>query len=207
MFLIAFVTVVISIIGLYAQIISLQTARIYNSQVGLMQTMSVWHSAAVTFARAKANLGVIPTNAFTPITSFCNMTSPALASPCGFGTLSVPPNSTTYLPQGYAIGTFTFYSLAYQIAGVNYVVTFVPDPGGNNYLMLPEVTTGTAVGYTMAGLSRQFARAANPNIMYGVVNASGTLTVLSKGGATFSYAVPPAPTLPTGSLAIISVAN
>ncbi len=50
MFLVVFVTVVISIIGVLAQVLSLQSARMNNSQIGLMQTLVAWHHSATNAA-------------------------------------------------------------------------------------------------------------------------------------------------------------
>ena len=64
MFLVVFVTVVISIIGVFAQVLSLQSARMNNSQIGLMQTVVAWHYAATNAAyqfKVSGNAFLYPT--------------------------------------------------------------------------------------------------------------------------------------------------
>lgn len=204
MFLIVFVTLMISIIGLYAQIFSVQANKLYNSQVGLMQTMVTWHGAATNLARA--NAASIPA-------AGCSLTAGAgLVSACTFGTLSGA--NLSLLPPNYNIGSFSFYSIAFQSGSIPYVITFVHDTNsaGNTdptkNLLLPT-RLGTEVGYSLNNLMRQFDRAAPTYLTYGTVTASGTLTVLTKttGIANFPYSIPAAPVIPVGSLAVISTAQ
>ena len=68
MFLVVFTTLMISIVGLFAQVQLLQAKRMNNSQVGLMQTMVEWHHAAtnLVFSYVAAGPLVWPTNANAP---------------------------------------------------------------------------------------------------------------------------------------------
>ncbi|MGB9151905.1 MAG: hypothetical protein WCD70_02335 [Alphaproteobacteria bacterium] len=200
MFLIVFVTLMISVIGLYAQVLSLQAAKVYNSQVGLMQMMVAWHGGATNLARA--NAAAIPTGG-------CNLTA-AVSPPCGFGALAA---GSPYLPSGYSAQNFSFYSIAYQNGGANYVITFVHDTDTSGNLVLPR-TGGTSVGYTMNSLMRQFAHSAPAILTYGSVTSAQTLTIQTPGAKT-STGLPMntmvytnIPTvIPVGSLAIISAAQ
>ena len=209
MFLIVFVTLVISIVGLYAQVLSLQSAKAYNSEAGLMQTMATWHGSAVALARAAVAANPA---AITPTP--CSITSGAgMVGPCSFGTLTSPVANQAYLPPGYNTTNFSFYTIAYQtgVPAVDYVVTFAHDADPlSGDLYLPTISSGNMVGYTMNDLMRQFANSALPYATYGSVNTVGgspILAVTTPGGLTptISYTLPSV--IPSGSLALISAAQ
>lgn len=58
MFLLTFTMLIIAVLGVYAQVLGLQTSRLYAQQSAVAQTMLVWHGAAVSMARS-----VLTTNA------------------------------------------------------------------------------------------------------------------------------------------------
>ena len=196
MFLVVFVTLAISIIGLFAQVLSLQAAKMNNAQVGLMQTMVMWHQSATTLAAN--NQATIANPSFTVTSGGCSMTGTSTQSSCGFSSVASSP----YFPVGYQSPAYSFNSTAFNSGGQNYVVTYVPKPVGTNDL---TTQNGTDIGYTMNDLQRQFARSADINLAYGTVNTLGTLSVQMKNGAAFSYPVPTG--IATGSFGIISLAQ
>ena len=55
MYLLVFVTLVISLIGLYGQVLSLQAARLAAGQSAIAQAMIRWHSIAIQQARTTPN--------------------------------------------------------------------------------------------------------------------------------------------------------
>jgi len=205
MFLIVFVTLVISIIGLFAQILSAQTAQLYRQQVAFMQTMTTWHGAAVNLARANLSLF-----SATP----CRLTPGTVAT--GGPVACAQTVGASNLPPGYQTSPYTFYSIAYQsAAGGDYVITFVHDTDSNGGLKLPDSSSSNVVSYTISNLMQQLARAAPSNLSWGAVTASnstsGTLTILTKSnGATagsLTYTIPGSSVIPLNAVALLSTAQ
>lgn len=176
MVLIVFVTVMLSILGLFIQVFSLQTAKLYQSQNVLGQMMVTWHSAAVSFVRnnppAWATYGLNGCSVTATITSLFTAypggTAPIL---CSSGTLAA---DGTYLLKSYAIGTYNFYSVAYANTADNhnYVVTFVYSTIGK-YITLPDAGSTTSIGFTLQDLNAQLNRIAGNNLLYGLTTTRG----------------------------------
>lgn len=99
MYLLVIVTVVIGILGLYAQILSLQAARIAESRFGLAAAMSTWHSAAVSMGGS-----IVDTGQFPPGSVACSLTYDIPPPPFGGSTMSWCPAPTG---TGDAYGTVT----------------------------------------------------------------------------------------------------
>lgn len=55
MYLLVFVTLIISLIGLYTQILSVQTARLFANQNGVGRAMLQWQAAAISMAASIVN--------------------------------------------------------------------------------------------------------------------------------------------------------
>ncbi len=221
MFLVVFVTLVISIIGLYAQILSVQTNKIYHAQYGLMQTMITWHSAAVSLVTPfilNQSLGPLSGNGCqldkSPNLLVNGTTNVPVCAETGHNVLVTnPPTGTPpVLPNGYQPTPYTFSTIVYQTPAPieDYVITFVyatddNSPTGN--ILLPG-TSGTVVAYSLNSLMQQFAHGAPAYIGYGVVTSLGNLSVSSQsagGGATVNFTIPNV--IPVNSIAMISSAN
>lgn len=52
MYLLTFVTLLIGIIGIYTQVIAVQTIRFSQQQTGIAPTMMTWHAAAISMAQS-----------------------------------------------------------------------------------------------------------------------------------------------------------
>ena len=101
MYLLTFVTIIVGIIGIYGQVLAVQTARIAAQQTGLAGAMLSWHAAAVAVA---ANIIDTP-GAYTAVAQAgCSLSYNA---PAGF----------TACPPGYgeSAGTVTFSGYALNI--------------------------------------------------------------------------------------------
>jgi hypothetical protein len=156
MYLLVFVTLVVALTGIYAEVLALQTRQLYGHQTTIAAAMQEWHAAAVAQAEFAVSTTAIPvpypgtagcdltTNgilgaqcqnttapapAVLPVAvTVANITNPPLPF-CGGGPPPVATNCWTNLPPGYQTSPYTFYSIYYQpAAGQNYVVTFVPPP-------------------------------------------------------------------------------
>lgn len=55
MYLIVFVTLAVSLITVYAEVLTVQTSRLYAAQTSLAQQMVAWHTAAVSMAASIIN--------------------------------------------------------------------------------------------------------------------------------------------------------
>ena len=209
MFLVVFVTLVISVIGLFVQIYSLQTSRMYNNQTALMQTMQTWHATA-----AGMGINYPPTN-LNGMTG-CRMTSNASSALPGcvngtYGTEWV--NTNANLPKGYNTASYSFMTVAFQTVAppappTSYIITYAHDTDATGSLLLPD-SSGTSVGFSLHDLGLQFARSPHSNILYGTVTAPGTLYVVTSGGgaaaASLPYTIPTS--IPVNSIAVISAAQ
>ncbi len=206
MYLLVMVMFVVSLIGLYAQVLSVQVSRIDRAQVGMMQTLVSWHQAASNFAMMNLTAPPPPVyseitlNATTDVTTTgCLLTYPAVGTGYGFGNCSADvsapstylprPNGSTHIhpfPAGFYNGTLgafsglKFYSLLYKDAsGTAYVLTFVPKPTtATGTVYVPEASNGTDTGYMMKDLVGQFARRAPQNLTYGIVTAATPPTLI-----------------------------
>lgn len=213
MYLLAFITLIIAIVGLHAQVITLQAAKMNKAQNALAQTMVVWHRTAVRLARDTSNLptningatGCVQTTAFnfTGVT-LCNTAASRVSS--------------SDLPPGYNMTYYTFPTLLFEPdTKSRYVVTFVGYKDSQGLISLPgQVAASKTLSYTIGGLLSQLANIKSVSLSYGVVNTSGTLTVIpdqatkmqddtTVGPITIlSFPIPT--TIPTGSVGVISSA-
>lgn len=157
MYTLVFVTLVISLIGLYTQALALQTARMFAGQTTVADNMVVWHQTAVAVARYAVNPGGTnnPSAAGCSLTvSFPgaptlpthNGTLPALCTMQGTPNMAIvtlgpsttscaghPPASTpcfTWLPLGYRNSPYSFNSIYYRAGNplLKYVITWVRPP-------------------------------------------------------------------------------
>jgi hypothetical protein len=204
MFLVVFVTLCISIIGLFAQVVSLQAAQMSAGQTILAQSIESWHSSAVRTALASP-----PTNyaAKQPLMG-CSMAQVTGSYDQHFNACSGGGSLYGYLPTGYNVGSFTFTSVFFTGASTKYVTTLAwPDSSGN--LHFASGTKSPGMGYTASELLKQLKHLPG-NILYGTVTASdatsSTLAVAANiGGSTVNFTLPP--NLPIGTVALISPAN
>jgi hypothetical protein len=218
MFLVVFTTLMISIIGLYAQVLSVQSGRIFANQTGLMQTMQTWHAAAVKTGYADTT--VLGTTAGH---NYCVLTASSSLTPkCATAVVTVALGCSTTLatagaclPTGYNTITYSFASILFVTTTApftKYVVTYVSDKDANGFLQLPD-SNGTTIGFSPATLSGQFKHAAPKDLLYGGVTATADPTINTfnvwipgnNGVTTLTYALPAA--VPAGAFALISAAQ
>jgi hypothetical protein len=222
MFLIVFITLMVSVIGLYAQILSLQTAKIDAAQSAMAQTMITWHAAAVDYVHAN----ITTFTALAPALPLaCQLTSTSLLytmSACvpGYTLATVTP---AVLPSVYNAAFFPFLTAVFNSNSTIYVVTYITAPsaasgGVAGNLQLPadpnlslSATPSVTVGYTINDVMRQFANISANYLAYGTVTTAGTLTIGGRSNgavaAGITFPVPPASIMPVGAVAIISAAN
>ena len=201
MYLLVFVTLVIGLVGIYAQVLSLQAARIASSINALGTNMVEWHLAAISMGGS-----ILQTNlpASIPVTVPCSLTftAPAGVTACippvgsgdASGTVTVgatsglnnivignPPITVpVHLPADYKIAQVQFYSILYKDASSNqyYVVTYVPPAhiSANNpapgFLSLP--TSSNYISYTSSDLQHQLSISHIPDYAYGTAASNGT---------------------------------
>jgi hypothetical protein len=231
MFLVVFVTLALSIIGLFAQVVTLQSAQINRSQSALAQTMLTWHAAAIK--KALQNQSVVTAG------NACLMTSRTAASG-GENWYPPPPTAcgftvdSTALPTGYAMTAYSFDSILYKPSTapeINYVITFVLPPktnssvanSSNSYITLPDpYSNGPQTSFKLSDLRSQFRRIGAANLSFGTVTTVAgqkQLTITANGnnivngtvqrtGTTLTYTLPQSMTgVLDGSLALISPAE
>ena len=183
--MLVFVTLVVALLGTYAQIYTKQAARMFAQQSGVAQNMMSWNATAISLV----NSLVTGTVANIPSTG-CMLTdrtgitasAPTGLPDCMYGAQAVfVGKANTYgvnacsksqtapcwtdLPPGYQKAAYPFYSIAWSSVSVPtqyYVLTFVPPPvtsgqdlPGLDLLCLPGVVSGGST--TCPGTQRQLA--------------------------------------------------
>jgi len=240
--MVVFVTLMVALIGTFSQIYTKQATSGFERQTGLADAMVEWHSTAVGLVSNFIRPSGIPTWPSTAcsLTSFGGGASPAgtsyCTSPSGpayvgkalsggehecHATSGGEPPCVVPLPTFYETDPYTFYSLAYRVSGVLYVLTYVPPPATNSddynvgLLCLPGGLSGACSG-TNSQFSSTFKTLYNQikkspfltPMSYGTVTTSGTLeTPVFKRNeeyTTISYTVPISTIVPVGSIGIIS---
>ena len=237
MYLLVFVTLIIGMVGIYAQVLSLQAARIAASQTGLAKAMMVWHGGAVSMASAIINTSpAIFTHGSSPCSLTYTVPSGVGISKCTkpsgsgdpFGVVMDNSNSLyhisateyVHIPTGF---TTQFYSILYEDTSVSqyYVVTFLakptisatnPAPG---FLALPP--NNRLISFTNDDLLHQLSLSGLPSYSYGAAKSTGGTSVLvspgfGRGGTanSFQYNLPllgGSGILSTGTVGMVSPAS
>lgn len=213
MYLLAIVMLIIGTLSLYAQVLTVEAARIASRQTFMAQAMMTWHQAAVSMASA-----IITTGTYTapcsltytlPLGSTISQCLPPLGVPQGTVTdgstppianiISSSPNVSVHLPTGYNTNN-QFYSVLYRDAATSspYVITFVrppnpaTDPGyqAPGYIMMPN---GHMTSVTLADLLHQFEVSGIASYMFGTISNNGqTLNTIGYLRNTFTvfYTIP-----------------
>jgi|GEM_PF-3086878 hypothetical protein len=172
MYMIVFVTMMVALIGAYAQIYAHQAAKGLAQQSGVVDEMMEWHSTAVGQASTLMSnsewairgitgcwltkLNVVepgapilpPCNGYLGNITYVSPTTYNGLSPCTASSATSASQCVTTLPPGYNMD-YQFYSVAFQAPnGADYVLTYVPQPlsGSDNFnlglLCLPGIVTG-----------------------------------------------------------------
>ncbi len=146
MYMMAFVTLMVALIGMYAQIYVKIAARGFEQHSGIVDSMRVWHDTATELG-SKSDKSRID-----GLSSYCSLTfvPPGngvpvdMANHCSQGGIAdvadvyvarqeSPAFSygfSDYLPAGYS-ETYVYYSIAFRVTGTTnryYVLTYVPRP-------------------------------------------------------------------------------
>jgi len=160
MYMIAFVTLLVALIGMFTQVYTKQAMSGLAQQTRVVDEMRAWHATAMGLASSlikngsltSAGCGLYNPNIYktttlgVPPLAGCSLptgvtgdtntvyvwtTNPTSASLCAG---DVAPPCYTPLPAGYST-TYTFYSIAYASGGTNYVITYAPPPttSSDNY--------------------------------------------------------------------------
>lgn len=203
MYLFVFIFVILSVMGLYTELFSLQMANLVSKQKIAAETMMFWHGAVSSFALDKRASITLP----LPATGCAIAIG---ASVCGLPTFNRGPIAgKIYLPADYNISNdaeLRFTTRLYRAANGDFLVlTFV-----NPSILNPPIAK---MGYTVEQIKKQMANAQFPPIIYGTVK-TGTCLGGSAGrwlmteeyvnGAQVCYEVPPSLTAVTdGAVGII----
>lgn len=125
MYLLAFATLLIGIIGIYTQVVAVQTARMAGHQQGIAPAMLTWHAAAVSMAQS-----IVQTN-------------PSYSTPCSLtNALTTPARCLSPLKGwgGTAIETYGTVTNASNVPNLIYNVGV----GHNICVNLPSTCTAVS---------------------------------------------------------------
>lgn len=191
MYLVAYLFLMISLIGIYTQVYAVQAGRMLSNQKVLGETMLGWHNAAVGLARnVQGGVSYPPTNVpcrlSSAVSGFSDCTS-------ALGTLVMTDSADT-LPEGYNFDAYQWYSLAYTASGQNYVVTYVESPVTGNIVEYPSI------GVSTGEMLKQLKKTKAPGYSYGAVMDQKLITRMEN----YSLPMPSGSVVPDGSVAIVS---
>lgn len=220
MYLLVFVFLIMSIIGLYTQLYALQVAQIMAQQKGVGEMMLAWHGGAYLFARFSQN-GLVGTGTADTV-SGCLLTDltsiPALAAPpsCSHmlhhdnalndNVVTLPDIMPNFIPGGsnsYPIA-YKWYSIIYAPGGPGtqqYVITFA-EPGTAGVTTTNVVHP--SVGFSPAEILHQLKNAGAPTETYGLVASGQLVTMDAPPTPRPTYALPTTAGIPNGSVALIT---
>ncbi len=212
MYLFVSIFLLMAVMGLFTQTFIIQSARIWENQVGAAKAMHTWHMAAYSLAKETnvtlAN-GASCAIDMTAGAGKCTGTNPSngivgtifLSAPGG-GTCG-PCNGQFYLPVGYS-AEVVWKTRVYRLSDITYIATFVDD---------------YALGFTPAQMYAQMRRARIPEVSYGQIKANYTCSggslgrwfvtdsFFSSGGvnASVCYPTPATSVISTGSVGYVTV--
>lgn len=197
MYLAAYVFLMISLLGLYTQIYSIQAMNFLSNQKVLGQTLLAWHNAAVTLSKNNA-AAVATKNAAAP--NYCHLDSITGNSPICGATIKMEdptaPANTSTLPPGYNFTAYQWNTIAYKNGSKNYVITYVPPPASGNLVDQPDI------GISVGELMRQLKASKTSTAAYGAVGTVGTSRVLLSSMENYQLVLPG--DIATGSIAVVS---
>ncbi len=207
MYLFVFIFLLLSIIGLYTQLYTLQIAKMLANQTAIAQTMKTWHGAATKFARDNVKSGAI-----VPATVGCMVTSGVTTPLTGIGSCASMLNysDTNYLPGGYQ-PEFRWYSVLYKTTGgTNYLITVAVPPGG----AATDPVVQPKIGFSTSEIWQQIRKSGEAKENYGQVQmvvgvpkfVTPAAPVWPAGSAPPSYDLPTCGVncMPAGTVGFIS---
>lgn len=199
MYLLTFVIVLISILGLYANVMALQATKIAEKQTVIGSMMQQWNGAAYATALDGGALD-------NPGTGGCSLT-PGFPTACTRATVPVQVTlPSDFLPPGYSTD-YIFNSIYYAPAGLGgqrLLITFVPPVTDAFGTLQPNgIVTNPPLGIPLGEVFRQLQKTTLDPISYGYVTTQATIQQLRTRGGR-DYPVPTGGIVPDGSLAIIS---
>lgn len=214
MYLLVFVLLMLSILGVYTEIYIVQASRLSANQIGVAQAMLDWHGAAVRLVGANSSsIGGSGADGclLTPVQA------------CASGVTACTPQLTqnsSYLPSGYNYSAYEWCSILYTPNvpvgnKTRYVVTYVStpasapsQPGGRGTVdsSKPVQSPDPTVGYTVGEIYQQLMKTGLvSSASLSAVDSGGTLTLTASGCTAANCPNFLAPTgMPQGSVAIIS---
>ncbi len=204
MYLFVFIFLLLSILGLYTQIYTLQVAKMLAKQTAIAQTMLKWHGGAVKFAK---DINVTVSTQGCMLSSGGQITGiPA----CSQGQLAATNHD--YLHSGYS-GSYVWNSVAYVPAGAagqRYVLTVAVPPSQS---ALTAQIEKPPIGYSVTEIWQQIRNNGKAKESYGIVEKNGGVikfvtpdAARSPGFPVPSYDLPAcgASCMPVGSVGFIS---
>jgi len=217
MFLLTFVLIIISTLGVYTQVYALEAARFMANQTSLASTLVTWHTTAAGVA-ANAMLAtgpgtscsLTPSDASsTQCPASIKLTSASSNKAITTGTYTNLAGITVSPPASLSSTIYQWKSVAFAPAagGGYYTLTYVPPSAVSTGLISTASSPSAQLNVTMSDLYRQLRLLGIPIYSFGYVS-NGTLNVapiMINGVLTpVSYPLPAGVTIPSGSLGIIS---
>lgn len=207
MYLLVFVFLVISMMGLYAEAIGIQAAHFFASQTGIAQTMLTWHSAAYrTFTANWTSLaGSVP----------CQLAhGHAVGSACPTQIqTTTTPAASYFLPLGYNMA-YSWSSYVYASGGRRFILTYMSPPSGGSTAtpVVAADAVNAATGFSVGEVYAQIENMKIPLVSYGVVQGGLFVTRASiadqmQGGkfVPVTFPLPSSITVQEGSIGFISI--
>ncbi len=186
MYLFVFIFILVSVLGLYTQIYTLQAARVFANQRAIGQIMQTWAGSAFALARANPALGAAPGP------PRCSLT-PGLTPPAACAMQMAIGN----LPNGYDMATYSWNTIIFRDppATQRFVITYVSPP-----VSMADPIAQPRIGYTVGQIYQQLRNTDLAKISYGPVVGGAVQT---RGGLNYTLPAAVSALVANGSVAII----
>lgn len=216
MYLLVFTFFIVALIGIYAEVLGVQAARLAAQQSGIAQTMLTWHNAAVSLAQY-----VVHPSPSTP----CSLTA-SLNSTVANCTTNIPGNANSkvtvtggsytsdgvhyyypQIPSGYNTTIYQWNSIAYLMPPNNTLTVITYIPPNNTPPGFLTLATGSQIGLTASDLLQQLRNVGAPLVSYGYAQGNELITAAMSGGSSsmnVEYTLLPAGVVANGSVVLVS---
>lgn len=188
MYLFVFIFLLISVLGLYTQVYTLQARKMFENQTGIAEIMMTWHKSAYLSLQNFAP---------TYTTSGCSLNPDLSPPPTACATVMKDPSvdTSSTLPKGYNWADYKWKSIAYLSGSTKYVITYVTPPSSG---VATDPIDYPSVGFSISDIYQQLTNAKVSARSYGY---AGSDQLLAKNSRNYPL---PVGLIPRGSLVIIT---
>ena len=230
MYLLTFIVLLVSVLGLYANVAALQASKMAEQQKSIGETILVWHQATYRFAFDRmarypvaTNPGYINFGQNRPEGCLLNTSSGMTGepAPCNDGkpaaliddnvtnnpVLPTLATNRSYFLSNYNVDAYKFNTIIFQPLGDQnrYIITFVPPPAANDVI---NPVNFPPVGFSTSEIQRQLRRANVSASVRGVVIGTCRPPLTApcfSADSNLQYPLPTSAAITEGSVGLYSI--